>query len=71
MVATPASTSAWQLPQSSTHFRASARMLTSDLLNPPKERWNSLASGSRWWNCNAAIAAGVAAEHALAAGLLY
>ncbi len=50
----PAPTSAWQLAQSSTHLRASARAFSSDLATPRLLISKLFSSGTRWWNSSAA-----------------
>ena len=43
----PSSTSAWQLEQRRTHFAASARAASNDMVMPPELRPNRFRPGSR------------------------
>ena len=48
MVATPASTSAWQLAQRSTHFITSTRAFASERASPRLDSANAFSVGSTW-----------------------
>ena len=61
--ASPASTSAWQLEQSSTHFAASARAAASDSAMPRAESANDFAAGRLTVGGAAAAAQDGESEH--------